>query len=66
MRTRILAVTATLVLAVLGATVPVAQGAVPTIAGPTCEYRGGTVEYDSAAGVWNCVGGTYDGERITS
>lgn len=40
MRTRILAVTATLVLAVLGATVPVAQGAVPTIAGPTCEYRG--------------------------
>ncbi|MFF4425253.1 hypothetical protein ACFY04_31520 [Streptomyces sp. NPDC001549] len=66
MRTRILAVTAALVLAAFGATVPVAQGAVPTVSGPLCEHRGGTVEYDSATGVWNCVGGTYDGERITS
>ncbi|MGW6980335.1 hypothetical protein ACWGE1_12935 [Streptomyces sp. NPDC054932] len=66
MRTRILAVTATLVLAALGAAVPAAQGAVPTVPGPTCEVGGGTVEYDSAVGVWNCVDGEYDGERITS
>ncbi|MFF2790572.1 hypothetical protein ACFVT6_28105 [Streptomyces sp. NPDC058049] len=66
MRTRILAVTAALVLAALGTAVPVAQGAVPTVAGPTCEHGRGTVEYDSATGVWNCVGGKYDGERITS
>ncbi|WP_329100690.1 hypothetical protein [Streptomyces sp. NBC_01439] len=66
MRTRILAVTAALALAVFGASAPLAQGAVPTVPGPTCEAHHGTVEYDSATGVYNCVGGSYDGERITS
>ncbi|MBT2539305.1 hypothetical protein J7E99_00925 [Streptomyces sp. ISL-44] len=66
MRTRILAFTAALVLAALGAAVPVAQAAVPTVPGPTCESKQGTVEYDSATGQWNCVGGEHDGERITS
>ncbi|MCX4714397.1 hypothetical protein ACWCYZ_20495 [Streptomyces virginiae] len=66
MRTRILAVSAALVLAVFGAAVPVAQGAAPTVPGPTCESHDGAVEYDSATGIYNCVGGDYDGERITS
>ncbi|MEU9301783.1 hypothetical protein [Streptomyces sp. NPDC048269] len=66
MRTRILAFTAALVLSALGAAVPVAQAAAPAVPGPTCESKYGKVEYDSATGLYTCVGGEYDGERITS
>lgn len=66
MRARILAFTAALVLAALGAAVPVAQAAVPTIPGPTCEAKKGTVEYDSGTGLWTCIGGEHDGEPITT
>ncbi|WP_404959411.1 hypothetical protein [Streptomyces sp. 147326] len=65
MRTRLLGFAAALVLAVLGATAPIAQAAVPAVAGPTCVDGSGTVEYDSTAGQWICVGGEYDGELIT-
>ncbi|MFF4371393.1 hypothetical protein [Streptomyces sp. NPDC001594] len=66
MRARILALAAALVLAALGAAVPVAQAALPAVPGPTCEATQGRLQYDSATGVWNCVGGEHDGERITS
>ncbi|MEU8432605.1 hypothetical protein AB0F18_06765 [Streptomyces sp. NPDC029216] len=66
MRVRILAFAAALVLAALGAAVPVAQAALPAIPGPTCESAGGMVEYDTATGVYNCKGGEHDGERITN
>ncbi|MEU9145294.1 hypothetical protein [Streptomyces sp. NPDC048349] len=66
MRTRMLAFTAALVLAALGAAVPVAQSAVPAVPGPTCESTKGTVEYDSVTGQYVCEGGKHDGERITS
>ncbi|MFJ3724244.1 hypothetical protein ACIPYQ_16940 [Streptomyces sp. NPDC090045] len=65
MRARLLGFTAALVLAVLGATAPVAQAAVPAVTGPACADGDGTVEYDSTAGQWICLGGTYDGELIT-
>ncbi|MFE9931426.1 hypothetical protein [Streptomyces sp. NPDC005533] len=65
MRARLLGVTAALALAVLGATVPVAQAAVPAVTGPVCVDGSGTVEYDSTAGQWICLGGAYDGELIT-
>ncbi|OEJ33087.1 hypothetical protein [Streptomyces subrutilus] len=65
MRTRIPAFTAALVLAALGAAVPVAQAAVPAIPGPTCTAAEGTVEYDSSTGQWTCKGGEHDGELIT-
>lgn len=65
MRTRILAFTAALVLAALGAAVPVAQAAAPAIPGPTCTAAGGTVEYDSGTGQYKCADGEHDGELIT-
>ncbi|WP_030718959.1 hypothetical protein [Streptomyces sp. NRRL F-2580] len=65
MRARLLGFTAALVLAALGATVPVAQAAVPAVTGPVCVDGSGTVEYDSTAGQWICLGGAYDGELIT-
>ncbi|UUU40761.1 hypothetical protein [Streptomyces sp. NBC_00162] len=66
MRTRLLGFTAALVLAVLGAAVPVAQAAVPTVTGPKCVEGGGTVEYDATTGLYTCVGGTYDAVLITT
>ncbi|WP_327736049.1 hypothetical protein OG749_21835 [Streptomyces nojiriensis] len=65
MRTRIPAFAATLVLAALGAAVPVAQAAAPAIPGPTCTAAKGAVEYDSATGQWTCIGGEHDGELIS-
>ncbi|MFJ4776939.1 hypothetical protein [Streptomyces sp. NPDC088762] len=67
MRTRLLGFTAALILAALGAMGPVAQASVPAgpaIPGPKCVQGGGTVEYDSGAGIWTCVDGSYDGEAI--
>ncbi|MFB6616279.1 hypothetical protein ACIGFK_32585 [Streptomyces sp. NPDC085524] len=66
MRRRILAFTAALVLAVLGAALPVAQAAAPAVTGPDCEKMGGTVEYDSATALWTCIGGEHDGDPITT
>ncbi|WP_328926329.1 hypothetical protein OG429_17965 [Streptomyces sp. NBC_00190] len=67
MRTRLLAFTAALALAVLGAAVPVAQAAVPTVTGPDCVKDKGTVEYDATTGLYTCVGGPHhDGELITT
>ncbi|MFG2979667.1 hypothetical protein ACGFYQ_00205 [Streptomyces sp. NPDC048258] len=65
MRARILAFATTLVLAALGAAVPVASAAAPAIPGPTCTDKQGTVEYDSSTGQWTCKGGEHDGELIT-
>ncbi|MFB7180564.1 hypothetical protein ACFCYI_23035 [Streptomyces sp. NPDC056257] len=65
MRARLLGFTAALVLAALGATIPVAQASVPAVTGPVCVDGGGTVEYDSTAGQWICLTGAYDGELIT-
>ncbi|MFJ6757314.1 MULTISPECIES: hypothetical protein [unclassified Streptomyces] len=65
MRTRLLGFTAALVLAALGATVPVAQAAVPAVTGPACADGSGAVQYDSTSGQWICIGGAYDGELIT-
>ncbi|WP_329573885.1 MULTISPECIES: hypothetical protein [unclassified Streptomyces] len=67
MRTRLLGFTAALILAALGAMGPVAQAAVlavPATDGPACVRGGGTVQYDSGAGIWTCVGGSHDGESI--
>ncbi|MFD9407827.1 hypothetical protein ACFWBN_12550 [Streptomyces sp. NPDC059989] len=64
MRTRLLGFIATVVLAALGAMGPAAQAAVPAVGGPACVAGGGTVEYDSGAGLWICVNGSYDGESI--
>ncbi|MFD9516235.1 hypothetical protein [Streptomyces sp. NPDC059979] len=70
MRTRLLGFTAALLLAALGAMGPTAQAAVPAvpavpaIGGPSCVQGGGTVEYDSGAGIWTCVSGSHDGESI--
>lgn len=64
MRTRILGFLAAVVLAALGAAAPTAQAAVPAIDGPTCVAAGGSVEYDSASGLWICAGGPHDGESI--
>ncbi|MFE4639242.1 hypothetical protein ACFRJ1_38480 [Streptomyces sp. NPDC056773] len=70
MRRRILGFTAALVLAVLGTAAPGAQAAVPVVTGPECERQTangkGAVEYDSATGLWTCIGGWYDGEPITT
>ncbi|MEU7726713.1 hypothetical protein AB0B78_15940 [Streptomyces sp. NPDC040724] len=65
MRTRLLGFTAAFVLAALCATIPVAQAAVPAVTGPVCVEGNGTVEYDSTAGQWICLGGDYGGELIT-
>lgn len=65
MRTRVLGFIAALILAALGATVPVTQAAVPAVTGPVCVDEGGKVEYDSTTGLWTCIGGAYDGEAIT-
>ncbi|MGW6575056.1 hypothetical protein ACWGAN_23245 [Streptomyces sp. NPDC054945] len=65
MRTRILTFAAALVLAALGAAVPVAQATAPAIPGPMCTAGGGTAEYDSATGQWTCNDGVHDGELIT-
>ncbi|MFD0357391.1 hypothetical protein ACFVHW_27170 [Streptomyces sp. NPDC127110] len=66
MRTRLLGLTAVVVLAVLGATGAAAQSAVPAVDAQTCVAHRGTVEYDSASGLWICVNpdGPYDGESI--
>ncbi|MFD6973249.1 hypothetical protein [Streptomyces sp. NPDC059949] len=67
MRTRLLGFTAALLLAALGAMGPTAQAAVPAVPaidGPSCVQGGGTVEYDSGAGIWTCVSGSHDGESI--
>ncbi|MBT2447443.1 hypothetical protein J7F03_10220 [Streptomyces sp. ISL-43] len=67
MRRRILGFTAALVLAVLGAAVPVAQAAAPAVTGPECiADKVGKVEYDSGTGLWTCIGGEHDGEPITT
>lgn len=66
MRRRILGFTAVLVLAALGAAVPVAQAAVPAVTGPVCEDNKGKVEYDSDTALWTCIGGKHDGEPITT
>ncbi|UQX04596.1 hypothetical protein [Streptomyces sp. RerS4] len=66
MRRRILGFTAALVLAVLGAAVPVVSAAVPAVTGPDCiADKMGKVEYDSSTGLWTCIGGAHDGEPIT-
>lgn len=65
MRTRFFGLLAAALLAALGAMGPAAQAATPVIDGPTCVQGGGTVEYDSASGLWICVKGHYDGESIT-
>lgn len=64
MRTRLLGFTAAVILAALGAMGPVAQAAVPSVDGQTCMAGGGSVEYDSGAGLWSCIGGDHDGEPI--
>ncbi|GAA0290230.1 hypothetical protein GCM10010302_30970 [Streptomyces polychromogenes] len=71
MRTRLLGFTAALLLAAFGAAVPVAQAVVPAVVpavtGPECVADGaGRVVYDSAAGLWMCTGGQYDGKPITT
>ncbi|WP_030727630.1 hypothetical protein [Streptomyces sp. NRRL S-237] len=65
MRTRILAFATALVLAALGAAVPVAQAAAPAVTGTECKASGGTVEYISTTGLWTCLNGGYNGELIT-
>ncbi|MGW2268877.1 hypothetical protein [Streptomyces yangpuensis] len=64
MRTRLLALIAAAVLAVLGATTPAAQAAAPAIDGQMCTDEGGTVEYESTKGSWVCVDGKYNGKPI--
>ncbi|MET9963258.1 hypothetical protein ABZ128_30035 [Streptomyces sp. NPDC006326] len=66
MRTRLVGFTAALMLAVLGAAVPVAHAVVPAVTGPTCVKGKGSVEYDSGTGLWTCIGGKYDGQSITT
>ncbi|MFI5984626.1 hypothetical protein ACIBEA_27590 [Streptomyces sp. NPDC051555] len=65
MRTRLLGFVAAVVLAVLGAAGPPAQAAAPAITGPQCVAGGGTLQYDSVAAGWVCVGGSQDTEPIT-
>ncbi|MFD9478629.1 MULTISPECIES: hypothetical protein [Streptomyces] len=64
MRTRLLGFIAAVMLAGLGALVPAAHAAVPTIDGQTCMDGGGSVEYESAQGSWICVDGSYNGKPI--
>lgn len=64
MRTRLLGLTAAVMLAALCALAPVAQAAAPVIDGNTCVSGGGTVEYESTKGSWICVDGTYDNRPI--
>ncbi|MCX5146630.1 hypothetical protein OHB36_07465 [Streptomyces sp. NBC_00320] len=68
MRKRLLGFIAALMLAVLGLMGPAAQAAVsvsvPAVDEPKCMKAKGTVEYESATGLWTCIGGTYDGEPI--
>ncbi|MEV0410454.1 hypothetical protein AB0I68_06455 [Streptomyces sp. NPDC050448] len=65
MRTRLLGFTAAVILAVLGVMSPAAQAAVPAVDAHTCTDVGkGSVEYNSATGLWTCIGGKYDGEPI--
>ncbi|MEU6867263.1 hypothetical protein ABZ924_29125 [Streptomyces sp. NPDC046876] len=67
MRRRLLGFAAAVALAALGITCPVAaQAAVtPAVDARTCTAHHGSVEYDSATGLWTCIGGTYDGEPIS-
>ena len=65
MRTRLLAFTAAVIIAALGAMGPVAQAAVPGVGGQKCMAGGGKVKYDSGTGLWTCIGGKYDGEPIS-
>ncbi|MFE9463832.1 hypothetical protein ACFYNW_09205 [Streptomyces virginiae] len=66
MRTRLLEITAAVVLTVFGAALaPAAQAAtVPAIDGDKCMQGKGSVEYESTRDSWVCVDGTYDGEPI--
>ncbi|MEU3407777.1 hypothetical protein ABZ766_28055 [Streptomyces sp. NPDC006670] len=65
MRTRILGLATAALVAVLGIMGPVAQAAsVPRISGDQCTAGEGTVQYDSVAGQWTCVGGKYADEPI--
>ncbi|WP_329192085.1 MULTISPECIES: hypothetical protein [unclassified Streptomyces] len=66
MRTRLLGFISALVLAALGAAVPVAQAAAPAVTGPACVAAHGKVVYDSGTGLWTCIGGRYDDEPITT
>ncbi|MFA7762740.1 hypothetical protein [Streptomyces sp. NRRL S-448] len=64
MRTRLCGFIAAMIMAALGAVVPVAQAAVPTIDGQMCLDGKGSVEYESAQDSWICVGGSYNGASI--
>ncbi|WP_158943626.1 hypothetical protein [Streptomyces sp. NRRL S-378] len=65
MRTRLLEITAALVLTVFGALAPAAHAAtVPAIDGDKCIQGKGSVEYESTRDSWVCVDGMYDGEPI--
>lgn len=65
MRTRLLGFIASVVLAVLGAMGAPAQAAAPAVTGPDCVAGGGTLQYDSVAPAWVCVGGTHNHKTIT-
>ncbi len=66
MRARLLGFTVALVLTALGLIGPAAQAAapLPRVDEKTCTEGHGTVEYDSATGLWTCIDGKYDGEPI--
>ncbi|MEU9177991.1 hypothetical protein AB0C90_14205 [Streptomyces sp. NPDC048550] len=64
MRTRLFGFVAAVVLAVLGVMSPATQAAVPAVGGPACTAAHGSVEYNSATGLWTCIGGSHDGEPI--
>lgn len=64
MRTRLLGFATAVILAVLGIMSPAAQAAAPAVDTPTCLAGTGTVEYNSATGLWTCIGGEHDGEPI--
>ncbi|MFD9305449.1 hypothetical protein ACFWCB_22820 [Streptomyces sp. NPDC060048] len=64
MRTRLLGFITAVVLAVLGAMSPAAQAAVSDVDVNTCTKGGGSSEYESATGLWTCIGGAHDSEPI--
>ncbi|MEV6727467.1 MULTISPECIES: hypothetical protein [unclassified Streptomyces] len=64
MHTRLLGFAAAVILAVLGVMSPAAQAAAPAVDAPTCLAGRGTVEYNSATGLWTCIDGEHDGEPI--
>ncbi|MFD7630748.1 hypothetical protein ACFV7Q_32800 [Streptomyces sp. NPDC059851] len=67
MRTRLVGFAgfvAAVMLGALGATGTVAQADEPAVEARTCMAEGGTVEYDSATGLWTCIDGKFDGEPI--